>query len=358
MKKMIMLVIGFVVTLTGCTTSTPKETTTPTPDGQDYAGTYVGYSWKGEADGVTLEEATQKIETTLTLDSDGVITDVQMLFLVQDKEGNWYSRTETDATVEVDFTKTPTLATPQSDTKEYAAGDSMFTIDAADKMAFYATAVDTDGTVALAIVDPYSRYQFEYKLDADFDFSTPMKDMTIGSGAAIPTVRTSSSGYVKPTMWDEYNDYNILSFTAFAPVLTGQGVFEGLTEESTMKEFLEKTGVIFEDEMPMAMDVTYGYTGVGGWSGNYQSIANYLIGKNATEVTSLIDWEIERYSGGINEDNFFGIDLATGATKTVQNSFDTISGATVRMSRESNSYQRALVEAGILKEEEVVKARF
>lgn len=359
MKKIIALALTLVVVLTGCSTSTtPEATPTPEADGVDYAGTYVGYSWKGEVEGVTLEEATQKIETTLTLDSSGVITDVQMLFLVQDKEGNWYSRTETDATVEVDFSKTPTLATLETDTVEYVAGDSMFSIKSADKMAFYAAAVDEDGTVALAIVDPYSRYQFEFKLDADFDFSTPMKDMTIGSGLVVPTVRTSSSGYVKPKLWDDYNDYSILSFAAFAPVLTNSGVFEGLTEESTIKEFLEKTGIMFEEDMPTQMDVTYGFTGLGGWSGNYQGIANYLIGKNATEVTSLIDWENARYSGGINEDNFFGVDVETGATKTVQNSYDTISGATVRMSRESNSYQRALVEAGIIEEEAVIKARF
>ncbi len=44
-------------------------------------------------------------------------------------------------------------------------------------------------------------------------------------------------------------------------------------------------------------------------------------------------------------ENFFGIDSASSATKTVQDSMDGISGATVRMSRESTSYQRALVEA-------------
>jgi len=51
-------------------------------------------------------------------------------------------------------------------------------------------------------------------------------------------------------------------------------------------------------------------------------------------------------------------DVPTGATKTVQNSIDLITGASVRMSRESNSYQRALVKAGILKEEDVLKGRY
>jgi hypothetical protein len=49
----------------------------------------------------------------------------------------------------------------------------------------------------------------------------------------------------------------------------------------------------------------------------------------------------------VNENNEFGVDVQTGATRTIQNSTDGISGATVRMSRESTSYQRALVDAGI-----------
>jgi len=52
------------------------------------------------------------------------------------------------------------------------------------------------------------------------------------------------------------------------------------------------------------------------------------------------------------------VDTVTGATKTVQDSVDTISGATVRMSRESGAYQRALVDAGILEEKDVIKGRY
>ncbi len=44
-------------------------------------------------------------------------------------------------------------------------------------------------------------------------------------------------------------------------------------------------------------------------------------------------------------------DLYAGATRTVQDSCDGISGATVRMAREATSYQRALAEAGIIEEE-------
>ena len=334
-------------------------------DAVDYSGTYVGYSWVGEAGGTTLEEADRKIETTLTLDADGVITDVDMLFLRLDGDGNWFSRTESEADVTVDFSVAPTLTTPDNEEagQEYAAGDSMFEIETADMMAFYAAEVSADGTVALAIVEPYTRHQFEYKLDSDFDFSTPMKDMTIGSGLAVPTTRVSGSNMTKISNWEEHAGQNILSFSVFGKVLTDRGVFEGLDENSTMQEYLERTGVTFEDGIPTEMELTYGRHGTGGWEGNYKSIAQYLIGKNATEVTALVDWSNSRYANGINEDNVFGdrdhVDSVSGATRNAQISFgDGMSGATVRLSRESTSYQRALVEAGILEEEDVIIGRF
>ncbi len=369
MKKfsLLLMIIVMVFALAACganeaTNEEPKEeiveVTNEVVDEKDYSGTFTGYSWKGEAKGTTLEEASQKIETTLTLDSEGVITDAKMLFLKKNKEGNWYARQDSAADVSVDFTKTPTIATTQNDTQEYVAGESMFSIKTADMMAFYAAAVDEDGTAALAIVDPYTRYQFEFKMDADFDFTTMMKDMTIGNGNAVPTIRTSGSGNVKPKTWDEYADYGVLSFYKDPYVLLDQGVFAGLTGDSTIQEYLEKTGVEFDGNKPVEMAVVYGFTGVGGWEGNYKAIEASLIGKNAKEVTSLIDWTNPKYSAGINADNFFGVDVVTGATKTAQNSSDTISGATVRASRESASYQRALVEAGIITEEEVIKGRF
>lgn len=330
----------------------------------DYSGTFVGYSWKGEVEGITLEEAEQKIETELTIDADGIITDAKMLFLKLDGEGEWYTRTDSEADVNVDFSVTPTLTTPENDSQEYAAGESMFEVKTADMMAFYAAAVDADGTVALAIVEPYSRHQFEYKMDKDFDYSTKMKDMTIENGLAVPTTRASSHGLTKIKDWEEYAANNILSFKVFGAVLTDRGTFEDLNEDSSIQEFLERTGVTFEDGTPSEMALTYGRHSNGGWEGNFQAIEQSLIGQNATEFTSLVDWDDARYSKGINEDNFFGekewMDGASGATKTVQNSMapDGISGATVRISREATSYQRALVEAGIIKEEDVIKGRF
>jgi len=80
--------------------------------------------------------------------------------------------------------------------------------------------------------------------------------------------------------------------------------------------------------------------GLGGWKGNHEAIAQNLIGQDATQLTSLVDWTLPRYAGAVNEDNAFGVDVESGATNTVQNSCDGISGATVRVSRESTSYQK------------------
>ena len=326
---------------------------------KDYSGTFTGYSWKGEAEGVKLEESDEKIETILTLDKKGDIISAKISFMKKDKDGIWVRRDDTTSQVDVDFSVIPTKAIlPQGDT-EYSAGDTMFTIKTVDKMAFYSVAVSENGIVAFTIVEPYTRYQFEYRMESDFDFSTPMKEMTIGSGLAVPTIRTSSSGYTKPADWNEYNESNVLSFHPEEPyILVGRGVFEGLTENSSIKDYLVKAGVEFEGENPVTMEPKYGFSGIGGWKGNYESISKFLVGQNARIVTSLVNWDIARYKAGINSDNFFGLDSVTGATRTVQSSLDGISGATVRVSRESTSYQRALVEAGILDEKDVIKGRF
>ncbi len=181
-------------------------------------GHYVGYSWRGEADGETFDEADQYIKTILQLDDDGTILDARMLFFTQ-IDGYWTTRQSGNACVEVDFDVNPTPAVPGDD---YEAGDSMFSVCTADMMGFYAVAVSEENATAVA----------------------------------------------------------------------------------------------------------------------------------------LVDWSIDRYAGAVNEDNVFGVDVESGATRTVQDSIDGISGATVRMSREATSYQRALVDASILSEEDVVIGRF
>lgn len=128
---------------------------------------------------------------------------------------------------------------------------------------------------------------------------------------------------------------------------------------STVQEFLEAMGVEFSGVTPQPQAVAYGYFGIGGWAGNYTAIANYLIGQNARDVTSLVDWTAERYQRSINDQNQFGVDVETGATRTAQlSTVDGIAGATVRMSRESTSYQRALVDAGVISEDDVIIGRF
>ena len=358
MKKLFIFALIAVISLSifGCSANTPAPANTPAA--KDYSGTYTGYSWKGEAKGTTLNEAAQKIETVLTLDNKGVITDASMLFYKQDKEGKWYTRQDPSAEVAVDFSVTPTAATLQNDKQEYAAGNSMFKIKTADLMSFYAVAVSEDSTIAFGIVEPFTRYLNEIKVDKNFDLSTKIKDMTIGNGLVVPTVRTSTSGLNKPKDWSELQDKNFLNVHSVFHVITEAGVFKGITQESTIKDLLVSAGVTFEGDIAKPLAVKYGRSGVGGWEGNYKNIEDFLVGKNALELKSLIDWEVPRYKAGINADNFFGVDGVAGATKTVQNSTDGIAGATVRISREATSYQRALVEAGILTEEEVVKGRF
>ena len=359
-NKLFLLSIAQLLTLsafvTACDADTTEDTTedtaadTNSESEMDHSGTYVGRSWKGENEGVAFEDTSQYIETILELDEDGTIVDASMNFFTQ-KDGYWTTRQSGNAYVEIDYSVDPTTATPGED---YEAGDSMFRIQTADMMSFYAVGVNDDNTVAHAIVDPITRYQFESKLASDFDFDTQMGEMTIGSEYTQPTVLTSGGG---PNDWDRLENKTI--FTTEDPwshVVNDRGPLEGVDNESSVREYLEALGVEFDGDTPQPMDVVYGYHSNGGWDGNYRAIGENLIGKNATEYTSLIEWE--NYEDSINEDNQFGVDVETGATKTVQNSYDTITGATVRMSREATSYQKALLDAGILDEEDVIIGRF
>lgn len=131
-----------------------------------------------------------------------------------------------------------------------------------------------------------------------------------------------------------------------------------MDNETPIMDFPEAAGVAFDDGAAAPMDAEHGFFGLGGWYGNYEALRDNLIGESALEKTSIVDWSVERYGDGVNEDNQFGVDEVSGATRTVQNSIDGISGATVRISRESTSYQRALVDAGVLEEDEVIIGRF
>ncbi len=356
MDKKIYLVMGAMVVILGLL-ALPNLTSNPllgAAGGTTLEGRYVGYSWRGEVDGVELEEASAYIETIIELDNEGTITDAKILYFVQ-KDGFWIPRQSGNSYVEVDFDLAPTRAVPGDD---YNPGDSMFTVYNADMMSFYAVAVNEIGATALALVCPSTRYQYEIKLTDDFDYNTPFGELTLASGKLVPTTLTSGSGILRPDSWDELEDKNFLDITNYNYVVTQRGIFGELNEESSTREFMEAMGVEFSGDRPQTMEAEYGYFGIGGWDGNYRGITEYLVGRNAREVTSLVDWSIESYAGGINEQNQFGVDVESGATRTVQDGVDTISGATVRMSRESASYQRALVEAGILREQEVIIGRF
>ncbi len=345
MKKIyILLGVGMLVISLVTYTSFNKE---------NYRGTYRGVYWKGHSKGLSLEEAKQKIETVLTLEKDGTISDAKIDFWVLKNE-RWVARNNPEAEVSVDFSVDPVAATPGSN---YKKGISMFHIKVNDMMGFYAVAVAEDGTVAFTITDACIRYQMEAKLKPGFNFNSKFGDMKINK-VLVPTVRTSKSGLLKPEDWSELEGENLYTLHKYNNVIKERGILKGIDENSTVLEMLTALGVEFKDGVPEKMDVRHGFHSNGGWKGNYDAIAEYLIGKNATEVKSLIDWSHQKYSRAVNENNYFGIDIPAGATKSVQDSSDGIAGATIRMSRENTSYMYALVEAGILKEEEVIKGRF
>jgi len=320
----------------------------------DYSGVYEGYSWNGEASGVLFEDATQYIKTTLYIAKDGTIVDAAMDFQTL-TGGVWKSRLVTEATADINYEVDPVAATPGTN---YQAGTSMFTITTGDWMSFYAIGVSADGTVALLMVDPITRYQYEIKLSSTFDFSQNLSVLTIGSGLLVPTRRTAGGALINPTSWETLAEKHFFNMSYWSHVVTDTGILKGITASSSVQLMLEKFGVTFNQGVPQAMTTQTGFTGLGGWAGNYGAIRNYLVGKNALQVLSLVDWTDEKYEGSINDQNQFGVDVVSGATRTAQNSIDTYAGATVRLSRESESYQKALVAAGILKIEDVIIGRF
>jgi len=366
----ILIAFTFVLVMVACTPETIIETIIETVEVEvpvevqvpvtTLAGTYIGYSWGGESKGTTLEDASKKIQTIITLDEQGIITGASMLYYKM-SNGSWYTLQDGTSRVSLDMGIHPIAATPIGvDGTEYADGTSMFTIDTHSLTSFYAMEVAEDGSAALVILHPTTRYQFEIKFPVGYDYTKLVSAVTVDGteGGFIPTDRASSGGLVKIKAWTELAGANIFEINHFDHVMTEAGVFMGLSGESTMQELMSAIGVVFEGTTPTATTLTYGRHSNGGWQGNYEAIATFLIGKDATELTSLVDWSIERYAAAVNEDNFFGIDVPAGATKTAQNSEDSIAGATVRMSRESTSFQRALVAAGILNEEDVIKGRF
>ena len=350
MKKMLFLslISILLVTLTACNNKVEEK--------NSFAGTYIGYSWKAESKGTILEDATQKIQTILTLDDSGIITDASMLFW-KNSGGSWYSRQDGTARISANLDINPVAATPG---KDYKKGISMFKIDTHDLMSLYSVIVEADERAALLIVEPVTRYLFEIKLPSGYDYTTEISEIPVDgtAGGFIPTVRASGSGLIKPESWSELSDKNIFSISFYDHVMIDDGPFKGLNEASTVQNLLEAAGVTFVEGKPQEMDIVYGRHSAGGWQGNYENIADFLIGKNASNLTSLVDWSTEKWKNAVNDENFFGVDVASGATKTAQNSMDGISGATVRMSRESTSFQRALVAAGFLTEDEVIKGRF
>ncbi|MCK5197074.1 MAG: hypothetical protein KAR21_01910, partial [Spirochaetales bacterium] len=299
MKNLLLLslILVLIITFTACDKKVVEE--------KSFAGTYIGYSWKAESKGTTLEDASQKIQTILTLDDSGVITDASILFWKL-SGGSWYSRQDSTARVSVNLDINPVAATPG---KDYKKGTSMFKIDTHDLMSLYSVSVGADGTTALLIVEPVTRYQFEIKLLPGYNYATAISEVPIDgtSGGFIPTVRASSSGLMKPASWSELSGMNIFSVSFFDHVMMDDGPFKGLNESSTIQELLEAAGVTFKSGKPEELGLVYGRHSAGGWQGNYENIEEFLIGKNAADLTSLVDWSKEKWAKAINDENFFGV---------------------------------------------------
>ncbi|MCK8817214.1 hypothetical protein MWH28_07555 [Natroniella sulfidigena] len=353
------LALSIVVIAVGCR---DEQAAQLSEDDLSLEGTYVGRSWRGQTEGVDEfdeDEVDRYIETILTLDEDGIIEDAQMRFFVQN-DGYWARRDDGSADISVDFDVEPTMAS-FNNAGEYELGNSMFDVSTTDMMALYAVAVDEDtGDVAALLVDPWYRFVHELRLDADFDFenATIGEDLNYASGNFFATTRAARENEID---WEEqYGDNTIFDFNQWNHVITARGPFEGMDENTSVKDFLAAMGVEFANGQPQPMDVEYGRHSNGGWPGTMEAIADYLIGQDATEVTNLYDedavlfGQTEPLSAAINEDNIFGADVPSGATQNVQDSFDGVAGATVRISREATSYQRALEAAGILDEDEVI----
>ena len=361
-KNIILFASLLSITLVAIAGGCEEEAAVPDDGEETLEGTYVGYSWMDEVDGVELEDAERKIETILTLDDEGIIEDVDIRYW-QKYDGYWGTRDDDSGDVWVDFDEEPTTAGFNED-GEYELGNSMFKVSTNNLMSFWAVAVDDDGTVAATMHDPWYRFMHEMKFDADFDFenATVGEDLTLGGDNFHPSWRAARDEEID---WEgDYGDDTIFDFSSWNHVITARGTFEGMDSDTSVKELLEAMGVEFDDGEPAPMDVEYGYDSQGGWSGNYEAIEEYLIGQDATELTNLynpddvLSGQSMPLSESINEDNEFGVDVPSGATRNVQDSFDTVSGATVRVSREATSFQRALVEAGILDEDEVILGRF
>jgi len=342
-KRLLMITFALVslLTLVACNT---EET-------PDYSGVFTGYSWAGEATGVAFEDATQRIKTTLYIAKTGIIAEASMDFEIL-RNGVWVSRLITEGEVTINYEVDPIAAIPSP----YTVGTSMFNTGSLERMSLYAVGVNATQTVALMLVDPVTRYQFEYKFESDFDYTTPVSQLTIGSGLTIPAIRTAGGANLVVTDWETLSSKHFFNINTWSHVSTDTGVLAGVTGTTTVRQMLEKLGVTFTNNLPQAMDPVHGYLGLGGWSGNYEAVRQFLIGKSAIEITSLVNWSDPKYANSINELNQFG--LISGATATAQDSFDTIAGATVRMSRESTSYQRALVAAGLLDPSQVIIGRF
>lgn len=223
MKRNLPWLITITTALLLLVTACESERVTIEAGAAGFDGYHVGYSWAGEAGGNAFDDAGAYIETILLLDEDANILDAEMRYF-QRVDGYWTTRQSGQARIDVDSDVTPVSSTLEGG---YAAGVSMFDIFTVSVMSLYAVAVDDDGTVAVALVEPLTRFQFEMKFEPGYDFGTRMAALTIGSGMAVPTRRTAGGNFLLPDSWDELADEHLFDLHQYSRVLTNQGIFEG-----------------------------------------------------------------------------------------------------------------------------------
>lgn len=118
LKRYIVAALTLTVMLFAVACNGTDDSATPTPESpapRSYAGTFAGFSWQGEASGTAFEDASQYIQTILTLDEDGTILDAKLDFFVM-KDGYWIARESGNAFVSINYNVEPKRRCPAKTT--------------------------------------------------------------------------------------------------------------------------------------------------------------------------------------------------------------------------------------------------
>ncbi len=312
MKKLLVLGIAAGATLTACNGGSSETS---------YKGIYHGVSYRDEA------TRRDRVEVVMELDKDSTILSVDFNFF----NGN-------DRLRDTDYISAEFV--PETD-----AATSAFDIDANDMMSTWAA--HYDGTsFHVAIMSAWHRIMVETTFDltdatAKIDTLTWTGNSThygsLKNGATagdVAVFTTPTEGQISHPFVERWS------------VASRQGIFKDMNGNTTV-EALAKA--LFGGTLPTEEKTEAGFHSNGGWAGNYLAMSEYLKGKKASEYTSL--------THGIEVPGKSEDDIKTASTNIIDSS-NMIAGATMRTSRENQAYQKALVAAGILKEDDVFEAKW